>query len=851
MIENDPKENSKVLLSCTYVGQYTSCHTNMKRRQIGRIRDMSVAALLDTNITANEFRKEQARLRMNFNDKEPSDLPSSNALRVLKSRVMAENRSFKDPISSIHAMKYANTDGNAIRAIGLDPFYVLYWLPTQIYVFREYAKNQESKISIDATGGVVKKIKRPQGGKSSVIFLYEVTVHDPKTEQQYSVANMLSEKHDTNIISYWLSEWRKDVGESPKEIVMDHSMALLSASAKAFTSVFDIYCYIDICFNAIFNFSDKIILPKCFLRTDVAHTMKLICSWNIFKNVTKRSKLFYVCGLAQIMMSTNITEIEDLLENIFIVALSETEGVDMNTGQITHCESAKSRIKRRIAVGAGSEVEKCVLNNIDDVSEMQEDYDKPTGFSSWVENIANKCKLLVEEEEGDHDNSQYLPQIVDLCTNLSKKLPLWTTIMVPLFKYGSITSSSAPVESSFNNLKQRVFSQKKLPIRADDFLSVHIQSLEGSMIIAAAKKVDDEKEKPPRAKEDLVKKQTVNIKESPLSDLKKTTVPENFTSITEDTENWRGEALNLKKRPRKSYLDVQPEILNADMSSRKSLPIGILKNGNRSTELKSLKINNKKYILTNTCAFDSICQVFAAAVSDSDIYRRHFEIDKSNLFKNFVLDISKNISSNSYKVRGKLLRKMSKVIELPNKLLQIQCQNTSKTVIDNFFKEIPSVIENYRCTVSAHNETIKRALFSIALNPHDIVNLKQYLDEYLLEAETICNYSNDNNVCTQKRQRSFILQNTHLIIELVNPELPEEDSVALNDSTQFQVSLSSIPQKLFIQQTEYCLRGIICFTPPDTVDKLTDIGHYRAICLRSDDQWELYDDMNDKKNSYI
>lgn len=82
--------------------------------------------------------------------------------------------------------------------------------------------------------------------------------------------------------------------------------------------------------------------------------------------------------------------------------------------------------------------------------------------------------------------------------------------MVPVFKYGSITASNTPVESSFNILK-RMFSQKTLPIRADDFLFVHIRSLEGSMIVTASKKADNPKEKPLTTKKDVVQKQTVNI----------------------------------------------------------------------------------------------------------------------------------------------------------------------------------------------------------------------------------------------------------------------------------------------------------------------------------------------------
>lgn len=45
------------------------------------------------------------------------------------------------------------------------------------------------------------------------------------------------------------------------------------------------------------------------------------------------------------------------------------------------------------------------------------------------------------------------------------------------------------------------------------------------------------------AKGDLVKKQTIDINYSPVSDLNKATVPGNFISHIEDAENWRGEAL--------------------------------------------------------------------------------------------------------------------------------------------------------------------------------------------------------------------------------------------------------------------------------------------------------------------
>lgn len=119
------------------------------------------------------------------------------------------------------------------------------------------------------------------------------------------------------------------------------------------------------------------------------------------------------------------------------------------------------------------------------------------------------------------------------------------------------------------------------------------------------------------------------------------------------------------------------------------------------------------------------------AISDSEIYKRHFELEKSNLFKKIILDISKNISLNSYKLSGEVLLTMSKVAERPSKVLQNEIQDIAKTVIDNFLKEIQFNVDNYSCSVSEHNKTVTRALLSIAINPHDIVNSIKYLDEYL------------------------------------------------------------------------------------------------------------------------
>lgn len=76
----------------------------------------------------------------------------------------------------------------------------------------------------------------------------------------------------------------------------------------------------------------------------------------------------------------------------------------------------------------------------------------------------------------------FLPSVAHLVVNLCTYLPLWSGIMCSSFNYGDIPPSSAPIESQFNDLKNRVLKHvNSMPMRIDDFFKLHIQSLNGTM----------------------------------------------------------------------------------------------------------------------------------------------------------------------------------------------------------------------------------------------------------------------------------------------------------------------------------------------------------------------------------
>jgi len=80
--------------------------------------------------------------------------------------------------------------------------------------------------------------------------------------------------------------------------------------------------------------------------------------------------------------------------------------------------------------------------------------------------------------------------LLDFC----KLLPCWSAVMVPIFNFGNPTESSATSESLFNDLKSNVLRHKTLPLRIDEFITIHINSIIGSINLIGAKMYPVKKE---------------------------------------------------------------------------------------------------------------------------------------------------------------------------------------------------------------------------------------------------------------------------------------------------------------------------------------------------------------------
>jgi len=101
--------------------------------------------------------------------------------------------------------KHNSNLSGSIHGIGIDPFFVHYWTNYQIAVYKDASK-EYTKLSIDATGSLVKKLKRTSLDLLSAhIFLYERILST--SIGHISITQMISEKQDTLSIYNWLASW--------------------------------------------------------------------------------------------------------------------------------------------------------------------------------------------------------------------------------------------------------------------------------------------------------------------------------------------------------------------------------------------------------------------------------------------------------------------------------------------------------------------------------------------------------------------------------------------------------------------------------------------------------------------
>jgi len=164
-----------------------------------------------------------------------------------------------------------------------------------------------------------------------------------------------------------------------------------------------------------------------------------------------------------------------------------------------------------------------------------------------------------------------------------------------------------------------------------------------------------------------------------------------------EVEDWRGLVTTQEKKLKGRYLQgtsIQNEFL-LDKNIRK---MPIIKNGG-NVNIKAVTFGKKKYSFTNTCAFDSILQLFIAAYFDKNNIKNFINNELNNIFFKLICDmVSHGVRTLSYRLRAEVLMKIFSNSTLPNNSILIDCQVTVGYLCNKLFIEYPTFREISKCS---------------------------------------------------------------------------------------------------------------------------------------------------------
>jgi len=291
-VNKKPKEAMALVVDVIVQGMKMNVNHKSKRPLNGAKR-CEVGKELFHECASNWKRK--AVEPLNYGDKIPANIYKKSVLRKCKQEESdkALGITIKCPIMSLIQFKHTKYAGS-IHLISADPLIVHYWTPCQLVFYKSIRKSYV-RLTIDATGSIVKKIKRTtQNILSSHIFLYEGVLSSD--EFQVSVLQMISEKQNTFTIYSWLQSWLNDGVLPPQETVTDCSMALLGAMARAFCGGITVNFYVNTCLEILLHGKSSASHQlQCYMRIDIAHLIKLVCRWKCWQGIkSQHLKQFFV-----------------------------------------------------------------------------------------------------------------------------------------------------------------------------------------------------------------------------------------------------------------------------------------------------------------------------------------------------------------------------------------------------------------------------------------------------------------------------------------------------------------------------------------------------------------------------
>jgi len=267
-----------------------------------------------------------------------------------------------------------------------------------------------------------------------------------------SVHQMLSEKHTTEFIEFWLRHWQRSGAPKPKEVVCDFSRALLCDICLAFNNQ-TIKSYVDDSFNLLSRLIEVRKRSYTVIRIDVAHFIAAACRWNCWKLVRQICiKEFFIRCIALMIECVLFSEFQKIFYLTCVVALQIHQDVEIDYLDVQTAKDARKNLEEEIA---GRDIKDFEVNSVNNEPEhlkvmTDDEYNKfdqnsNTKINDWVDVQVRRAKKI--QRAGEELNPFYLPEFIDMLSVRAKEFSLWTNVGMD---YNISHATSSYMEGYFN-----------------------------------------------------------------------------------------------------------------------------------------------------------------------------------------------------------------------------------------------------------------------------------------------------------------------------------------------------------------------------------------------------------------
>lgn len=229
-------------------------------------------------------------------------------------------------------------------------------------------------------------------------------------------------------------------------------------------------------------------------------------------------------------------------------------------------------------------------------------------------------------------------------------------------------------------------------------------------------------------------------------------------------------------------------------------------------------LDKNPIFVQNTCAFDTIVEVFTTAYCNYSTFKLTVDASNSQIFSFVKKYATEGVSQSLYKKRAEILRST-----YPIENGYMNCYGSLTSLLTSLLKNDPCLVTTKNCFKCGIIKEEKPTIDYFEELP-DINNFKQNFVEFLTKkireiSEEECHICK-SKVTVNKKLSGLLIFDVEDLFQVLISKFPDG------------VQIADMPDEILVQNNKYFLVGIYRHIP----------AHFTAFCRETNGLWKEFDD---------